>query len=585
MIPWQRTTVATELDVARRIYSRVPMASQQLSASRAGGVLGGQSGNLAMRYGTAIADSADGWVSVHLDLAESDSDYVVCICDSPISQGQRVAVLVTDSGDLKAIPIGDNIVDEAVGESSKNTVVDVSIEYAAGTDDSTPPSSGWSVAYPTTADYVWQRTVVSKGDGTSTTSTPVCIARPPEGYDADATFYATSSSSASTSAKVATVQSGGSFALKEGATVSVTFTYGNTASSPTLNVAGTGARPIRTNGTPYAYWAAGASVLFVYDGTYWQVASTPVYASTTTVGNPAAKNVYIDGAGVSIRNGTTDYSTFEVDEIHLGLNATTDAKIYMFDDKIMMSAEDATGPVGQDASALKICGTPGAVSPSYMGMELSGDTYISLTSSGVGARYETATLASGDSSVSITNATLDLASSQVNLGDQLGIVRLNAFAVQKPACTIGAFGARYSMSSSNRIFTATTEFGNGSTNPNGTRIARSGNYIQVTVPASYGTCYVEVSGTCRVSGVDSSNLAMEIHCNRYSGSGTPSVSVIYGGIMTTNGNNFASCSATPFILELPGRSAGTNVYRISMVGRTSNASGLLGDWYMTAKML
>ena len=114
MIPWQRTTVATELDVARRIYSRVPMASQQLSASRAGGVLGGQSGNLAMRYGTAIADSADGWVNVHLDLAESESDYVVCICDSPISKGQRVSVLVTDSGQLKAIPIGDNIFNAAV---------------------------------------------------------------------------------------------------------------------------------------------------------------------------------------------------------------------------------------------------------------------------------------------------------------------------------------------------------------------------------------------------------------------------------------------------------------------------------------
>ena len=114
MIPWQRSTVATELDVARRIYSRTPMASQQLSASRAGGVLGGQSGNLAMRYGTAIADSADGWVNVHLDLAESESDYVVCICDSPISKGQRVSVLVTDSGQLKAIPIGDNIFNAAV---------------------------------------------------------------------------------------------------------------------------------------------------------------------------------------------------------------------------------------------------------------------------------------------------------------------------------------------------------------------------------------------------------------------------------------------------------------------------------------
>ena len=64
------------------------------------------------------------------------------------------------------------------------------------------------------------------------------------------------------------------------------------------------------------------AVLFVYDGSAWQVASTPVYASTTTIGNPAAQNVYIDGQGVAMRNGTTEYSTYGPDDIHLGLNAS-----------------------------------------------------------------------------------------------------------------------------------------------------------------------------------------------------------------------------------------------------------------------
>lgn len=317
MIPWQRTTVATELDVARRIYSRVPMASQQLSASRAGGVLGGQSGNLAMRYGTAIADSADGWVSVHLDLAESESDYVVCICDSPISQGQRVAVLVTDSGDLKAIPIGDNILDDAIGQIG-NPVVDTDIEWAGSDSGETAPTEGWSQSWPSGSLYVWQRQRVEKKDGTVTYSTPVVVSRPQEGYDADATFYATSSSSSSTSAKTATVQEPDGFELKEGVVVSVKFTNANTASSPTLNVDGTGAKPIRTLGTASAYWSAGQTVLFVYDGTYWQVASAPVWASTVTVGNPASRNVYIDSSHVAIRNGTTEYSTFDSNSITLG---------------------------------------------------------------------------------------------------------------------------------------------------------------------------------------------------------------------------------------------------------------------------
>ena len=317
MIPWQRSTVATELDVARRIYSRVPMASQQLSASRAGGVLGGQSGNLAMRYGTAIADSADGWVNVHLDLAESESDYVVCICDSPISEGQRVAVLVTDSGDLKAIPIGDNILDDAVGQIG-NPVVDTDLEWAGSDSGEAAPTEGWSQSWPSGSLYVWQRQRVEKKDGTVTYSTPVVVSRPQEGYDADATFYATSSSSSSTSAKTATVQEPSGFELKEGVVVSVKFTNANSASSPTLNVDSTGAKPIRTLGTASAYWSAGQTVLFVYDGTYWQVASAPVWASTVTVGNPASRNVYIDSSHVAIRNGTTEYSTFDSNNITLG---------------------------------------------------------------------------------------------------------------------------------------------------------------------------------------------------------------------------------------------------------------------------
>ena len=125
----------------------------------------------------------------------------------------------------------------------------------------------------------------------------------PKGSDGQM-LYATCGTGASTIAKVATLAAG-TLTLKAGVTVAVRFTYANTASSPTLNVAGTGAKAIYTQGVRYAYWAAGATVVFTYDGANWRVASEPVYASTATIGNPVGRNIYIDSTRVYVRNGST----------------------------------------------------------------------------------------------------------------------------------------------------------------------------------------------------------------------------------------------------------------------------------------
>ena len=87
--------------------------------------------------------------------------------------------------------------------------------------------------------------------------------------------YATCSTPSSTAAKVASVD--GTFTLFKNARVSVYFSYANTTSSPTLNVAATGAKPIWAYGGPLSNtgntfnWAAGATVEFVYDGSHWLV--------------------------------------------------------------------------------------------------------------------------------------------------------------------------------------------------------------------------------------------------------------------------------------------------------------------------
>lgn len=308
----------TKYDIAKRLYRRGGSYSSASGAvTSAGGVsVNGSGSNVSVRYGTATSDSEDGWVWVRLDtsgISGEEAQDVHCVCDSPVSEGQRVCVLFTTSGTLRAIPIGDNIVDQ-IG----TTVVDTTIQWAGSDSGTEAPMDGWSQSWPSGSLYVWQRTMVEKSDGTITYSTPVCISSPQEGYDEDATFYATSSTSAATATKVATITSGEGFELETGVVVAVTFTYANTASSPRLNVDGTGAKYIRTLGTSSAYWDAGQTVLFVYDGTYWQVASSPVWASTVTVGNPASQNVYIDGTHVAIRNQEDEFASFDANSIFLG---------------------------------------------------------------------------------------------------------------------------------------------------------------------------------------------------------------------------------------------------------------------------
>lgn len=88
------------------------------------------------------------------------------------------------------------------------------------------------------------------------------------------TAYGECSIAAGTAAK--TVEMTG-FTLITGATVHVKFTNSNTASNPTLNINGTGAKSIVRYGTTKAgttaetSWTAGSVVSFTYDGTNWVI--------------------------------------------------------------------------------------------------------------------------------------------------------------------------------------------------------------------------------------------------------------------------------------------------------------------------
>jgi hypothetical protein len=155
-------------------------------------------------------------------------------------------------------------------------------------------------------------------------------------------LLATCGTAAASAGKVAALSSG-TMALSAGASVSVVFSEANTAASPTLDVGGTGARPIMTNGTPYAYWVAGAAVSFVYDGTYWQVCSAPVYASAVTVGDPGGANVYVDQDSVDVRRGQAALASFGAGLVRLG---ATQSAVSMSDDALRLDAIGARAMAG-----------------------------------------------------------------------------------------------------------------------------------------------------------------------------------------------------------------------------------------------
>ena len=61
--------------------------------------------------------------------------------------------------------------------TQNNTIKSVDVEYASGTSNTTPPTSGWATTAPDWQEgrYIWQRTVTTMQDGTQNISDPTCI--------------------------------------------------------------------------------------------------------------------------------------------------------------------------------------------------------------------------------------------------------------------------------------------------------------------------------------------------------------------------------------------------------------------------
>ena len=265
--------------------------------------------------------------------------------------------------DQKATDVAD-AAGEAVDKANSAVINSVEEFYQSNSPVTLEGGTGSSDNSWVDGKYTWRRTIITYGDGTSEYSPDengICIsgntgdqgdpgpagATGPEGPQGEpgpegpqgepgpagepgpegppgeqgekgangTMLYGNSTTASNDPVKAAEVEG---FELESGATISIAFEHSNTSSSPTLEINGTGAKPIITNGVNQSYWSDGQTVIFVYDGVNYNVASSPVYADTVTVGNGAGNNVFIDSDSVDIRDGSSTLATFDPTKIAIG---------------------------------------------------------------------------------------------------------------------------------------------------------------------------------------------------------------------------------------------------------------------------
>lgn len=124
--------------------------------------------------------------------------------------------------------------------------------------------------------------------------------------------YATSSTGAGTTAKVATITPAVTgWTLYTGATVTVKFSTANTATTPTLNVNSTGAKTIKGYKgaalTEKEYkWAANDAITFIYDGTNWLMQSSSTEATRLST---AEASISTNAGNIALKANASDVYT------------------------------------------------------------------------------------------------------------------------------------------------------------------------------------------------------------------------------------------------------------------------------------
>lgn len=191
------------------------------------------------------------------------------------------------------------LVSNSSGKVAVSNVTSTELGYLSGTTSSVQTQLNAKASKDvatTSANGLMSSTDKTKLDGIRAKATP--------------NYYGECSTAADTAAKEVTVAD--TFVLEKGAQVTVKFTNSNSASTPTLNVNGTGAKAIKrygttavSTGTTTTGWTAGAVQLFTYDGTnwvrdYWN--NTTYSAMTAATADAAGKAGLVPAPGAGKQN-------------------------------------------------------------------------------------------------------------------------------------------------------------------------------------------------------------------------------------------------------------------------------------------
>ena len=163
--------------------------------------------------------------------------------------------------------------------------------------------------------------------GAANSAVKLATARSVDGVNFDGsaaiTHFGTCDTEAATAAKVVTLAG---FTLVAGAKVAVKFTVTNTAANPTLNVNGSGAKPVFYRGAAIAagYLAAKRVYEFVYDGTNYElIGDIDTNSTYTSLKNPYAITIQAEGATVGSAYDGSSAKTINITRASLGITEMT----------------------------------------------------------------------------------------------------------------------------------------------------------------------------------------------------------------------------------------------------------------------
>lgn len=276
----------TEKEI-KAFISQAAFDLQPATASALGGV----------KIGSNVNVAADGTISIPVASATS------------ATAGTAGVMSVADKNKLNNIEAGADATDFIVQGTDDSDVYHITNGATVKLNNSSVTLNGTSAVFTIDSASTSKAGIVQLSDSTSSDSSTTAATSKAvkEAYDkansavstvkqdgvtgATVNRFGTCTIAAATAAKTVSITTG-TFALEAGAKVTVKFNNANTASSPTLNVNGTGAKNIFHNGAQITSGVNKGLLAgvcdFVYDGTQWHLVGNyhdTTYSTATTSAN------------------------------------------------------------------------------------------------------------------------------------------------------------------------------------------------------------------------------------------------------------------------------------------------------------